>query len=54
MAVNNSNHNQVSDHPITRRVNASNAKKVALILTIAFIIYHGILHLSYGTILLLF
>jgi hypothetical protein len=42
------NMHYVSDHPITRRVNSTNAKKIAVVLTIALIIYHGILHLSYG------
>lgn len=40
--------NSVSDHPVIKRVNVTNAKKIAVLVVIAFIIYHGILHLSYG------
>ena len=44
----------VSDHPVIKRVNVTNAKKIAVLVVIAFIIYHGILHLSYGEIYFLF
>ncbi|EEZ99845.2 N-acetylneuraminate 9-O-acetyltransferase [Tribolium castaneum] len=34
---------------IIDQINASNAKKVALLLVIGFVCYHGILHVRYGT-----
>lgn len=33
---------------IIEQINASNAKKVALILVIGFVCYHELLHLRYG------
>jgi hypothetical protein len=33
---------------IARKVDSNNTKKIAVILTMALIIYHGILHFSFG------
>ncbi|XP_054167954.1 N-acetylneuraminate 9-O-acetyltransferase-like [Oppia nitens] len=39
---------QSSDDAITRKFNATNAKRIALLVVIALIAYHGVLHLTYG------
>ncbi|CAG2171865.1 unnamed protein product, partial [Oppiella nova] len=36
------------DDAITAKFNATNAKRIALILVMALIAYHGVLHLTYG------
>jgi len=33
---------------LIQQLNVSNAKKVALLMVIGFIAYHGIIHLNYG------
>lgn len=33
---------------IIDQINASNAKKIALLLVVGFVCYHGILHIRYG------
>lgn len=33
---------------IIQQLNATNAKKVALLLVVGFICYHGLIHLRYG------
>ena len=37
-----------SEDPITRKFNATNAKRIAMLMVMALVAYHGILHLSYG------
>lgn len=33
---------------IIQQLNATNAKKVALLLVLGFIVYHGLIHLRFG------
>lgn len=33
---------------IIQQLNVSNAKKIALMMVLAFMVYHGLLHLRYG------
>lgn len=45
--------NQSKAEQIIQQLNAANAKKVALLMVLGFIIYHGLIHLRFGKFLIL-
>lgn len=42
------NKNKSKAEQLIDQINADNAKRIALLLVIGFVIYHGVLHLRYG------